>query len=121
MTTKHKKKPHSRQRKAVLLSNQATPPVTPPVVPFAKASQPSPADGATDVPVAGLQLGWVGLEANVYLGTVAGTWSASAIAVYSPVPVAAQLGALLPGTTYYWQVNIIGGPPGDLWHFTTGV
>ena len=97
----------------------STPPVTPPVVPFPKASNPGPANAATNVATTGLQFTWQGGEGNVYLGTVAGTWSAQAIAVYSPINVAGPLGPLLPNTTYYWQVNIIGGPPGDIWSFTT--
>ena len=116
----HKHIKHRSRQKDTALMDPGTPP-TPPFPPpfFVKASQPDPADGAADVPIAGLELGWVGLEANLYLGTVSGTWTGSVIACYSPVDVAAQLGALLPSTTYYWQVNVIGGPPGDVWSFTT--
>ena len=122
MAKKHHRrgsKSRSRQKDAATLDAGIAPPVIPPS-PFVKASQPSPADGATDVSIAGLQLGWVGLEANLYFGTVAGTWTGTVIACNSPIDVAAQLGALLPATTHFWQVNTIGGPPGDIWQFTTG-
>jgi hypothetical protein len=90
-----------------------------PPVYFHKANLPCPANGAINVPITGLEFAWLGGEGNLYFGTVSGTWTGSVIACNSPIDVAAHLGALLPATTYYWQVNIIGGPPGDIWQITT--
>ncbi|MFC1696451.1 PKD domain-containing protein [Pseudomonadota bacterium] len=96
---------------------------TPPTEPPAAASNPSPANGATGVPVS-TTLSWsagAGADTHdVYFGTTPG----------SPAPVSnGQAGTsytpsadLDPSTTYYWRVdetNIIGTTAGVQWSFTT--
>ncbi|MCD6394893.1 MAG: tandem-95 repeat protein, partial [Planctomycetes bacterium] len=88
-----------------------------------KASNPSPADGETDV-VLDADLSWsAGLDAishDVYFGTDAGNLilvsAEQAMLSYDP-------GALQQDMTYYWAVDEhdsgVGVTTGDLWSFTT--
>jgi hypothetical protein len=89
-----------------------------------KATNPSPADGAEDVPTGVLlswDLGYGATSHDVYFGTSSppvfvGNYAADS---YDP-------GGLEPCTTYYWKINevvpTVDGPPiiieGDLWSFT---
>jgi len=90
------------------------------------ASDPSPADGAIDVVIAGLVFTWTGSAPNynVYLGTdpAALTLAGSvAAATYTPTL------AFADGTLYYWRVDSlyddgVGGQiivAGVVWSFTT--
>ena len=89
-----------------------------------EATNPYPADGATDVPIA-VSLSWTaGFGAtshDVYFGTSSPPAFIYRTANgYSP-------GTLEPGTTYYWKIDevvpVVEGPPiiheGDVWSFTT--
>jgi len=90
-----------------------------------QADEPQPADGATDVAVAGAVLGWkAGREAathDVYLGV-----DAEALPLVDSVAEnIASPGAIDLGTTYYWRIDevneaeAISAWEGDLWSFTT--
>jgi len=95
----------------------------PPVGDPGKASDPSPADGATGVGLLSTLSWTAGLDAtshDVYFGT-------------NPSPGAAEFkgnqlgtsfdpGALDPGVTYFWridEVGLSGTTVGDVWSFTT--
>ena len=85
-----------------------------------KATNPSPANGVTDV-ARNVTLSWTGAaEAsshNVYFGTASpGTFQVNQSGTaFNP-------GQLTVGTTYYWRIDEINGPntvTGDVWSFTT--
>lgn len=88
----------------------------PPSVPIAG----SPADGVRDVARTAL-LTWSAAGAtsyNVRLGSTNPPVAASGVTAASYTPV-----ALLPATTYYWQITAIndgGATGGSVWSFTTG-
>jgi len=88
-------------------------------------SNPSPPDGATDVPI-GADLNWTGgdpdgdpVTYDVYFGTISPppqvAWNHT-ITTYDP-------GTLDTLTTYYWQIiawdNYGASTPGPIWQFTT--
>jgi hypothetical protein len=87
------------------------------------ASNPHPADGATDVPtdvIVSWQAGSTAVSHDVYFGTSSppafiGNQKADS---YDP-------GTLEPGTIYYWKINEIEADgtkhTGDVWSFTTGL
>jgi len=89
-----------------------------------KASNPYPADGATDVPTDVLlswDPGYGATSHDVYFGTSSPpAFIGRTTNGYSP-------GTLEPGTTYYWKIDetvpTVDGPPiiheGDVWSFTT--
>lgn len=86
------------------------------------ASNPSPANGATNVPTTGTILSWTGdplaTSRNVYFGTsnppaYIGNQTAT---TYNP-------GTLALNTTYYWRIDEVEDPnhinTGNVWSFTT--
>jgi hypothetical protein len=84
------------------------------------ATNPYPADGATDVPI-DVVLSWSpghgALMYDVYFGTSSPPpWIGKLVETsYDP-------GTLEPGTTYFWRVNdftAMGTNPGPVWSFTT--
>ncbi len=94
----------------------------PPTDPPAAASNPSPADGATGVPVT-VVLSWTagaGTDTHdVFFGTTSGSLSLvsndQAGTSYDP-------GGLATSTTYFWRVdeqNTVGATAGTEWSFTT--
>jgi hypothetical protein len=78
----------------------------------------SPADGATNVPTIGAQISFDGPSGNLYFGTVSGQLTQEVISAQSPVDINVQLGAVQPGTTYYWRLDV-GGVQGVEHSFTT--
>ena len=85
-----------------------------------KASDPSPSNGAANIPT-GVALNWLPgsntLSHNVYFGTVSpGTFRTNQTKTsFSP-------GTLTRNTTYYWRVDEVkslGTVTGDVWSFTT--
>lgn len=94
-----------------------------PTAPPTKATNPGPADGATDVSIT-VDLSWTaGTEASsrdVYFGTSASPGAGEFRG--SQTGVAYDPGTLVPETTYYWRVdetNSLGTATGDVWSFTT--
>ncbi|MHC4804974.1 MAG: LamG-like jellyroll fold domain-containing protein, partial [Planctomycetota bacterium] len=103
---------------------------------FGLASEPNPADGATDVP-RDIVLSWTPGEFadkhDVYLGTVfydvndaSRTNPLGVLAGQNQDPnIYAPPERLAFSETYYWRVDEVNGPPdytvyeGDLWSFTT--
>ncbi|NNL04267.1 MAG: tandem-95 repeat protein [Xanthomonadales bacterium] len=94
----------------------------PPTDPPASAANPSPANGATGVPVSAT-LSWnagSGAELHdVYFGTVSGSLS---LVSEDQVGTSYEPGALSTATTYYWRIdeqNGVGTTAGTEWSFTT--
>ena len=102
--------------------------------PAGLVTDPSPADGATDVP-RDVVLSWVPVEAatqhDVYFDTdaqvVAGTDTSDTTGIYRGRVITGSYNpaeALVFGETYYWRVNEVGAPPdntvlkGNIWSFT---
>ncbi|MHC4072179.1 MAG: hypothetical protein ACYTGS_09125, partial [Planctomycetota bacterium] len=91
----------------------------------AEAHNPSPADGAENVDIAGVTLSWTpGLGAklhSVYFGDDLDTVTSAAGA--PPLPMTTfDTGPLKEGTTYYWRVDEFNPPTnitGTVWSFTT--
>ena len=94
------------------------------------ASNPSPADGATDV-LRDVALNWSAGEFakthSVYLGTVFEDVNDGAVSAWVAQGTAGtgfDLGRLAFGGTYYWRVDEVNGAPdfavftGDVWSFT---
>jgi hypothetical protein len=82
---------------------------------------PSPADGATNVGTT-VTLTWSASDATTYNLSV-GTTNPPPIVATGLASAPYSLTELLPGTTYYWQVdaaNAAGSTSGSLWSFTTG-
>jgi endonuclease/exonuclease/phosphatase family metal-dependent hydrolase len=93
--------------------------LTPPML-SAKASQPTPAAGATNIPQ-NVVLSWLpgtnSISHNIYFGTVSpGAFRANQTnAAFAP-------GNLAPNTPYFWRVDEVtasGVVTGDVWSFTT--
>jgi hypothetical protein len=94
-----------------------------PTAPPTKATNPAPADGATDLPIT-VDLSWTaGTEASsrdVYFGTSASPGAAELIG--NQTWTTHDPGVLQAGVTYYWRVdetNSLGTATGDVWSFTT--
>jgi len=109
--------PWPSDHRAVLSTFTLTPP---PLID--KASGPSPANGATNVPL-NVTVSWLPgsntLSHEIYFGTNSpGTLRASQTnASFNPGPLAVS-------TTYYWRVDEVkaaGKVTGNVWSFTTGV
>ena len=90
--------------------------------PSAAPSSPSPADGATNVPVP-VQLDWADAARAAFYQVLLGTdptkplgfLGTAATSTWGPLD-------LTPGTKYYWQIvatNDAGQTPGPVWSFTT--
>jgi hypothetical protein len=89
----------------------------------AKATNPSPADGATEQPV-DVALSWQGgagtMDCDVYLDTA--NPPSARVATGVGETVYAPPSTLSYGTTYFWRVdekNTIGTTTGDVWSFST--
>ena len=102
--------------------------------PAGLVTDPSPADGATDVP-RDVVLSWVPVEAatqhDIYFGTdaqaVAGADTSDTTGIYRGRVITGSYNpaeALVFGETYYWRVDEVGAPPdntvlkGNIWSFT---
>ena len=92
-----------------------------------KASNPSPADGATDVLMPALQwkAGSTAVFHTVYFGTNPELGPADIIAPRLPAAQAIwfYMAGIVPGTTYYWRVDetekdMVTVIQGDVWRFT---
>ena len=93
--------------------------LTPPAL-TAKASQPTPAAGATNVPL-NVTLNWLSgsnaLSHNIYFGT-----TSPGIFRTNRIEATFAAGTLAQSTTYYWRVDEVtssGVVTGDVWSFTT--
>ncbi|HUT46728.1 MAG TPA: LamG-like jellyroll fold domain-containing protein [Sedimentisphaerales bacterium] len=103
-------------------------------VPPPTVTDPSPDDGATEVP-RDVVLSWVPVDAatqhDIYFGTdaqaVAGADTSDTTGIYRGRQIAGSHSpaeALVFGETYYWRVDEVGAPPdntvlrGNLWSFT---
>lgn len=90
--------------------------------PPSKATEPNPADGATNInltPTLSWTAGASATSHDVYFGTASpGTFQGNhASTTFDP-------GTLLPNTTYYWRIdekNAGGTTTGDIWSFTTAL
>ena len=109
----------SSQRPRLEITYAPTGPTAPPT----KATNPAPADGATDVSIT-VDLTWTaGTEASsrdVYFGTSASPGAGDFRG--NQTGTAYDPGTLVPETTYYWRVdetNSLGTATGDVWSFTT--
>lgn len=100
-----------------------------PAAPPGKVQNPTPADGATGVPIS-QYLAWDAATGaasyDVYFGitaiSVANATTASAEFKGSRTALTYNPGSLSSSTTYYWRidsVNAVGTTKGDLWSFTT--
>ncbi len=87
------------------------------------ATQPNPADGAENVPIAGATLSWwPGLSAathDVYFGA-----SSPPALIGNQAGISYDTGLLRPSTTYYWQIDEVEADgttvhTGNIWSFTT--
>ena|GEM_PF-2464289 len=92
-----------------------------------KATYPSPANGATDVPT-DVILSWTpgsgAISHHIYFGTNQADVATGTLDTYKGSFLAPSYtpGTLANGTTYYWRIDEFDGAatyPGDVWSFTT--
>ncbi|MHC4510725.1 MAG: hypothetical protein ACYTAO_17515 [Planctomycetota bacterium] len=86
------------------------------------ATQPNPADGATDVPLDTTLTWWPGATAVSHDGYIGASSPPPLLGNTTEIGYDAT-GLLEPSTTYYWQVDAIAADgtvhTGDIWSFTT--
>ncbi len=87
------------------------------------ATNPTPADGATEVSVTGSSLHWTNPGTATSIQVFMGTSIGGLTSVYSGTPITSySLGTLEYNTQYFWQIyesNISGTVQGYIWTFST--